>query len=262
MDEEVLFRTAEELYNRREFERAFALALPLAQAGYAPAATLVGRCFMLGRGAEKNLPAARRWYERAAEHGDAEAQCRLGTAFLTGMGGEQNAVLAVNWYQRAAEQGFPAAEVRLANAYRDGTGTRKNLRRARKWYEKAAAQGNEEAADAAALLREIFADREAFSRDLPRAEGGDVAAMKRVAHAYEWGEGTRKSAKKAAMWYLRAAEAGDAEAQYKTGSLLLFAKKSNYDDALRWFERAAAQGYEGAEEEIAFLKKMRDLPEG
>ena len=150
----------------------------------------------------------------------------------------------------------------VAGLSRDGTGTRKNLRRALKWYEKAAAQGNGEAADAAEILREIFADRKAFSRDLPLAEGGDVAAMKRVAHACEWGEGTKKSAKRAKMWYLRAAEAGDAEAQYRAGSLLLFAKRADYDGALRWFERAAAQGYEGAEEEAAFIKKMRDLPEG
>lgn len=262
MDEEARFREAEELYNRREFESAYALALPLAEAGYAPAETLIGRCRMLGRGAEKDLPAARRWYERAAERGDAEAQCRLGTAYLTGMGGEQNAALAVEWYERAAEQGFPAAEVRLANAYRDGTGTRKNLHRALKWYEKAAAQGNEEAADAAEILHEIFTDRREFARDLPLAEGGDVAAMKRVAHAYEWGEGTKKSGKRAKMWYLRAAEAGDAEAQCKAGSLLLFAKKPDCDGARHWFERAAAQGYEGAAEEIAFIIKMRDLPEG
>lgn len=262
MDEEALFRTAEELYNRREFEGAYALALPLAEAGFSPAETLVGRCHMLGKGAEKDLPAARGWFERAANKGDMEAQCRLGTAYLTGMGGERNATLAVKWYEKAAEQGFPAAEVRLANAYRDGTGTRKNLRRALKWYEKAAAQGNEEAADAAEILREIFADRKAFSRDLLLAEGGDVAAMKRVAHAYEWGEGTKKSGNRAKVWYLRAAEAGDAEAQYKAGSLLLFAKKADYNGALDWFERAAAQGYEGAAEEVAFIKETRDLPEG
>lgn len=259
---ETLFRTAEEKYNNKEFESAYALAFPLAEAGFAPAATLVGRCCMLGRGTKKDLDAARAWYERAAQQGDAEAQCRLGTAYLTGMGGASDAVSARTWYARAAQQGFAAAQLRLANMYRDGVGMRKNLRRALFYYEQAAAQGNGEAASSAALLCEIFADRKAFSRDLSMAEGGDVDAMKRVADCYEWGRGVKKSRTGAKNWYLRAAEKGDAEAQYKTGSFLLFAKKSDFDGALLWFGRAAAQGCGDAAEEIAAIEKLKKLPQG
>ena len=50
---------------------------------------------------------------------------------------------------------------------------------------------------------------------------------------------------KAAKWYLKAAEQGNADAQYALGQLLVDVEKS-----LQWYERASAQGHAGATSSI------------
>ena len=77
------------------------------------------------------------------------------------------------------------------------------------------------------------------------AERGHVRSMVDLGHAYLMGAGGYpQDYEKAATWYLKAAELGDAEAQNEVGELyeagngfLQDHKKSHY-----WYEKAAAQG--------------------
>jgi TPR repeat protein len=58
--------------------------------------------------------AAVEWWTRAAEAGDAEAQLRLGDAYATGRGVERDIEAARMWYERALERRHPRARAALA----------------------------------------------------------------------------------------------------------------------------------------------------
>lgn len=83
------------------------------------------------------------------------------------------------------------------------------------------------------------------------AEAGDAEAQYRVGSAYDSGTGAPRSRKKALKYYLMAAEQGHAEAQNSVGSGLQAEKR--YAEALVWYERAAAQGHALATNNLGFL---------
>ena len=65
----------------------------------------------------------------------------------------------------------------------------------------------------------------------------------------------KKDQKKAAEWYLKAAEQGDSDAQYNLGAMYYDGKgvKKDRKKAAQWLSKAAAQGDEDA---IELLKKL------
>ncbi|MEZ0259651.1 MAG: tetratricopeptide repeat protein [Alphaproteobacteria bacterium] len=72
-----------------------------------------------------------------------------------------------------------------------------------------------------------------------RAEDGDADAMVELAHKYTLGgRQAEMNREKAKNWFARAAEKGDAEAQYETGRA---AKDAT--EAFGWFSKSAKQGY-------------------
>lgn len=92
------------------------------------------------------------------------------------------------------------------------------------------------------------------------AEQGDAPAARAVAALYDpatWSAETSPlpapNAEQAADWYRRAAEAGDAEAQYRLALLLRSGAVAEAapEAAEAWLRRAAEQGHEGAKEALA-----------
>jgi uncharacterized protein len=57
-----------------------------------------------GRGIEKNLGTAARWYRAAAEQNHPRAEENLGTMYQFGRGVAKNCTAAVEWYARGALQ--------------------------------------------------------------------------------------------------------------------------------------------------------------
>jgi TPR repeat protein len=87
-----------------------------------------------------------------------------------------------------------------------------------------------------------------------KAEAGDREAQFRVGSAYDSGVGVPRDGAEAMKWYLRAAEAGHAEAQNSVGSGLQAEKR--YGEARIWYERAAAQGHALATNNLAYLHDL------
>jgi TPR repeat protein len=87
---------------------------------------------------------------------------------------------------------------------------------------------------------------ENFKSCLARAEAGDVNAQVILGDMYWLGLGTGagREPEKAKFWHRRAADAGNAEAQYRTGVYAGVA--SNTGESLKWLEKAAIQGHEEA----------------
>jgi hypothetical protein len=82
------------------------------------------------------------------------------------------------------------------------------------------------------------------SRSIPellqQASGGDPDSQYLLGMAYDVGNDVPRDIDEAIKWYLRAAQAGNLEAQYSVGSALQAEKR--YAEARDWYEKAAAQG--------------------
>lgn len=120
------------------------------------------------------------------------------------------------------------------------------------------------AADALALGKEHLAARDldgAFLLLRAAGEKGNAEAAVLVGGFYDpatWSKETSPlpapNADQAASWYRRAAEAGDAEAQYRLGMVLKSGKTDGADgpeQAVGWLRKAAEQGHGKAKEALA-----------
>ncbi|HIC81547.1 MAG TPA: sel1 repeat family protein [Kiloniellaceae bacterium] len=95
-----------EAYDAGDLGTAYAEWLPLAEAGDLQAqVALAGILETGGTGLARDLPAAARWYRRAAVRGDAVAQMNLGQMYTQGWGLAQDRVQALAWFSLAADQG-------------------------------------------------------------------------------------------------------------------------------------------------------------
>ena len=75
-----------------------------------------------GYGVGKSETEARKWLERAAEHGNVAARYEFGIALREGRGAVQDYERAFKWIRLAAESGHPQAQFALGIMYRAGTG--------------------------------------------------------------------------------------------------------------------------------------------
>jgi TPR repeat protein len=142
----------------------------------------------------------------------------------------QSEAIPIDELKRTAESGDTKSQLALARRLRAGVGTQKNLVEACKWFERAATHG-------------------------------DVGGMTATALCYDGNRGIPRDSDRAAQWWLTAAEAGNAEAQFEFGktkaSVLrkgteIFANgdeeaKQKAEDFLLWETRASDQGYSAAE---------------
>ena len=152
-DLEAMFRLAEQVRVRAPAE-ARTLARRASDARHVASMRLYSEMLRRGEGGEKDIPAAWRWLEAAAEAGDREAQFTLGVAHATGEEVTFDLELAAAWSRRAAEAGHSAAKVNLGRFMMQGTGTDRDPGRALRWLSSALDDG--EIASVVAL-GELFA---------------------------------------------------------------------------------------------------------
>ena len=94
-----------------------------------------------------------------------------------------------------------------------------------------------------------------------KAEAGDLDAQLKLGYVYLWGESPAPGMLgtvdplEAVKWYRKAAEQGDAYAQYNLGIMHIdqFVLKEDYKEAVKWFRLAALQGDAGAIYELGGL---------
>jgi TPR repeat protein len=126
----------EEAYEDGNYNKAFQLLLPAAEAGNPNAQYLIAIMYDFGRGQRTNHEEANVWYLKAAEQEQDDAQFNLAISYREGEGIEANEDRAVYWLSRAAAHGDvdalqtlmgsanydnnPEAQYALAKIYRDG----------------------------------------------------------------------------------------------------------------------------------------------
>jgi TPR repeat protein len=165
----------------------------------------------------------------AAAEGDPESQTQLGLRYLNGDGMTADPAVAAEFLEQAAVQGYSDAQYTLAQMYENGRGRKKDPQMAFFWYDSAATRGS---TPAAARLGELYAE-------------GSVGAPKDYVRA--------------ASWFKRAADAGDANSQFTLGYMYLRGLGVNVDpdQAHDLWQQAADKGNTQAQ---ARLQGLDSLP--
>ncbi len=148
-----------------------------------------------------------------ARNGEADQMHALGLCYLSGIGVESNFEKAIEQITRAGEKNYLPAQLYLGDWF-----SSREPERAFMWWIRAAINQ-------------------------------DAHAQKKAAFCYQTGEGIEQDKKKAIYWLERAAEQGDAEAQFLAGKLHLGSTANDAAVAYTWFSIAFANGYASARQE-------------
>jgi TPR repeat protein len=189
------------------FEKAAENNIPEAQFQY-------GLMLLDGTNVPKDAAKAEKMLQAAADAGNPLAQFNLAQLYIRNDHGQEGIRKAVPYYRLAAEAGLPDAQYAMSQVFANGAGgTGKDDEEARRWLTLAARQGY----DTAEIdLGTWLVDGRGGERDAvtgfrwlkQAADGGNVAAMNRVAKLYMQGIGTEPNTIDAAAWYFLARRAG------------------------------------------------------
>lgn len=250
----------------------------LAEKGDAQAAFDLGEMHATGEGIPQNNIEAVRWYKFAAEKKNPKAQCLLGTAYHKGIGITPDNQQAVFWLSQAAEQMDPLAHFQLGESHEDGWLGKKDINEAYKWYLLSASQGypkaqkkvsvvenkitpeeRQEGQQRAQLFRREWVKREtpALETLLKAAQAGDPEAQYKLGAMYSFGNNFPKNDIQSVEWLTRAAAQGNPEAQFELGLHLINGEgvPRNELEAYRWWSIATQQGHIRAQASLESLEK-------
>lgn len=249
-----------------------------AEAGDVEAMNYLGYLLLSGNDSTAvDIPEGIKWLTRAAGSGDVKAASNLGWLLVKGEIVEQDLAKGIEWLSKSAEAGLPVANSILGDLYRDGEGMAPDTLAADSLYRKAFEGG---LADAGYKLYALNAPRyEAMTPQEKVAEGkyyylryapsegvklfyqaaeeGSADALALLGDAYTRAIGVPYDHDLSLRYYAKAAEGGNASAQFVIGELLeIFPDALDgiegadghplSDDPQFWFTLAAAQGVEDA----------------
>ncbi len=151
-----------------------------------------------------------------AEGGDAGAQIRLGWVYQEGDGVKRDMKAAVKWFQKAADQNNPAALAALGEMYQAGQGVPSDLTNAARLYRQAADMGSVAGQYNLAYLCEqgtgvAQSETEAAKWYQLAAEGGDPLAQYAIGQRYMLGLGVNTNLAEGMKWLMLAARQGQAD---------------------------------------------------
>jgi len=201
---------------------------------------------------------ARRYAETAAVAGIVDAAALAGIMARDGRGGERDVAAAARWFRRAAEQDHPVALYQLGLLARLGDDGL-DLGAPRQWFERAARAGHIDAMVAYALALKnspVPQERGTARRWAERAAQQDSAeGMYQLAQMLDEGIGGERDAEGARIWYERAADANLAEGAFQAGMMWADGEGGEADDteARRWLRIAAESDYAPAQGQYGLM---------
>ena len=246
------------LDNVGQSSRAFAWYRSAAEHGQVEAQHNVAVSYKLGEGVEQDDSQALVWFETAGEGGDAEAA--FAAARIHGKE-RQDMATAVRWFIVAAHLQDVRAMFNLGMFFQRGMGVDVDKHTAAYWYAQAAEKGHEGAQRNLSMLNQELAvsgtDASDATQPKSTAPGGALASLTSSLK----GSPTKYGVAQAITQLAKAAQGGDAQAQYKLGdcydtglrhesnSLL----EENKAEAVRWFRQASAAGHTAAMYRLAVM---------
>jgi len=129
-------------FNSTEYDKAFAIWQPLAEAGDAESQFGLGMMYGNGFGVPMDDALALKWYGLAADQGHANALCNLAVMYQNGWGVPANEDEAMRLYLLAAEQGVLEAMLALGRHYAMDFSEAYDPVESYKWYSLAARYGD------------------------------------------------------------------------------------------------------------------------
>ena len=218
--------------------------------GNAHAQLLLANHYADGSGVKKDENQALFWYQQAAQQGNADALCTLGDYYATGHILKQDYQQSFLHYQRAAEQNHAKALWNLGAMYASGRGgAPQDFRQAAIYCQQAADLGF---VAAQATLANIYAITQSHENAIPwlakAAQQGDAEAQYNLGLMYSLGQGVTQDFEQAFYWFLKAGEQGITSAQARLGLMYATAQvvPEDYIEAHKWFLLAEQGGDEAA----------------
>ncbi len=208
----------------------------------------IGWALVLGTEGSKDMPAALRFFERAAQIKPSTVY-QVALDLERGTRGLQDREAAGHLIRIAAERGDSGAATHLANALSSSTSV-EDQRRAIQLYSLAAQDKTNIAAGQSLSRLLALRPSEELVSDLIAAlekakAAGNTEALIGLAHAYSEGIGVDASPEKAAALLQEAADAGHPEAKYKLGLMYKAGVGVTADrsKAIEFMTRAQESGY-------------------
>lgn len=234
----------------------------------------------LGKGGICNLPAnpvgAAYWYEKAANNGLSAAQVHLAASYLTGTGVERDKEKAQNWLKKAITEGDRNALYLMGVLKSEGGPSSPDFVIAKQYLEQASNKGLVKAQIAlgellwaeaiysfraeihpSTILMKQGATRESLGVDLFNEKKRILweEHNARTDHAIVLYQQSR-------AWLQKAAEIGNAEAQYKLAQKYVYGPGEilwQYEKAIKWYKMAAELGHLDAQSELGILYSEGDF---
>lgn len=110
-------KVGKEAYKQKDYAKAHANWLPLAEAGFPKAKTELGKLYLRGLGVPQNPKMAYALFKSAFENGDPRGLIEIGRLYEKGIGAPVNILLAKNWYERASMAGYARGDYMIGELY-------------------------------------------------------------------------------------------------------------------------------------------------
>lgn len=221
----------------------------------AEAKVLIGKCFLHGKGVEKNEKKALEYLKEAAQDGNAEGACICGECYEEGIGVERDSLSAVKYYEYSADKNYCRGLAQLGRCYTFGIeGIEKDIDKGIKLLKKSTEQEDSIGEFNLGLCYIMGYGIETNIEDGKKlikksADANNAEAQRCMGDMYFRGEYFEENDKEAVVWYTKAAQQGDAKAQFMLGECYFWGwgTEEYYEKAVDWFQKASDQGDLAAE---------------
>tara|TARA_Y100001936_G_scaffold150946_1_gene147199 strand:- start:3023 stop:3976 length:954 start_codon:yes stop_codon:yes gene_type:complete len=277
------YQQAIDAYNVGDYKTSLKLMLPLAKKGFSKAQYNLGVMYDKGKGVDKNIKKAKKWFQFAAEKGHDKAQYNLGLIYGKGKGIEKDYSKAFKWLSLAADQGNGKAQTNLGWMYEMGKGVPKDFKKAAYWYQLASDQGLAKAKEKLNLL--LNHDKEKLnqatngSKSLKSLKEKNSQEIKNFPKAIpslglEINKTPDEYAKEiiisndsdiGAQQNLQLTKKTEAQVHFGLGVRFENGQgvPQDYNEAIRWYRLAAEQGHAKAKEKLdLLLNKIKEHFQG
>jgi TPR repeat protein len=221
----------------------------------------LGCAFAEGRGVEKSSKLALEAWQKGADQNDSEAQFALGRSYLYGVHGLQKSYeKAIPFLRAAAAQNLGQALHLLGFAYLSGWGVEQSDDEAADCFRRSAEQNCRSGLFSLGIM--YLQGRGGLEKSEPHAiKYLKQASDSRLINAHlELACLFQKNGADdtAFIYWKRAADQGDKQAQFQTGIALLegISVERSEEEAIAYLERAAEQGHLEAKEKLAEIGRQ------
>jgi len=199
---------------------------------------------------------------KKADEGELRAQKELGKMYFNGDKIDRDYEQSLKWSMVAAEAGDVDAKLRIAEMHEKGLGVNKDTTKAFELYKKMAKMGNVESQIKIGYMHQhgvgVSQDfYKAVKWNSLAAESGDPRGAHGLGVAYAYGlGGSQKNQSTASRFFIKAAEAGHADAQFRLALRYLqgIGLPKDRDKHDYWIKEAAHNSHGGA----VFMEYIKD----